>query len=104
MASGGISPLLVARHSWIWELAYWPGSPELAFHGRPPRRTKAMSTFPLPFIQKEPWHNRPGGPGVHFGAQRNYTDQKTQQTVVVIHGACDLLAPFNTPIYAIEDG
>jgi murein DD-endopeptidase MepM/ murein hydrolase activator NlpD len=63
-----------------------------------------MSTFPLPFIPTETWHKRPGGPGTHFGAPRNYTDQKTGKNAVLIHGACDLVAPVNTPIYAIEDG
>lgn len=48
--------------------------------------------FPLSFIPKESWHERPRC----FGAPRSGTTR--------LHGACDLYGPLGTPVYAIEGG
>jgi murein DD-endopeptidase MepM/ murein hydrolase activator NlpD len=48
--------------------------------------------FPLTFIPKESWHERPR----HFGAPRSNGARK--------HAGCDLYAPPGTPVRAVADG
>jgi murein DD-endopeptidase MepM/ murein hydrolase activator NlpD len=63
-----------------------------------------MATFPLPFLPKGTWHYEKGGLTGYFGAPRSWTEPDTGKLRNLIHGACDLLAPAGTPIYAVEDG
>jgi murein DD-endopeptidase MepM/ murein hydrolase activator NlpD len=52
-----------------------------------------MPTFPLPFRPKEDYH--PSGKHKrYYGAKRDGR----------LHAACDLIAPEDTQIYAVEDG
>jgi len=53
---------------------------------------KPMPTFPLPFRPKDDYHKG----GLRFGAGRNHGHRA--------HAACDLIAPPETEIYAVEDG
>jgi len=48
--------------------------------------------FPLTFIPRDSWHERPR----HFGAPRDGGRRK--------HAGCDLYAPVGTPVFAVADG
>ncbi len=48
--------------------------------------------FPLSFVPKKSWHERPRS----FGAPRNNGKRK--------HAGCDLYAPPGTPVFAVADG
>jgi murein DD-endopeptidase MepM/ murein hydrolase activator NlpD len=60
----------------------------------PPALTAGV--FPLPIIPTTPWHNVPTSKATHFGAPRD--------APYPTHGACDLLAPAGTEVYAVADG
>ena len=53
-----------------------------------------MSTFPLAIAPSVTWHENPTN--THFGAPRD--------SPFPYHGACDLVAPAGTKVYAVRDG
>jgi len=63
----------------------------------------ADGVFPLHVIPSIPWQNVPGSRNTHFGAPRTEINPQTN-TPYPTHGACDLIAPEDTPVYAVADG
>jgi murein DD-endopeptidase MepM/ murein hydrolase activator NlpD len=63
----------------------------------------AKTCFPLPFVPATPWSNTVGSKNTHFGAPRSQINPKTGKAYPT-HGACDLIAPANTPVYAVARG
>jgi murein DD-endopeptidase MepM/ murein hydrolase activator NlpD len=63
----------------------------------------SQGVFPLPAIPSIPWQNVPGSRNAHFGAPRTEINPKTGKPYPT-HGACDLIATHDTPIYAVADG
>jgi murein DD-endopeptidase MepM/ murein hydrolase activator NlpD len=61
------------------------------------------TAFPLPFVPNTPWQNVAGSKNTHFGAPRSEVNAKTGKQYP-IHGACDLIAPANTPVFAVARG
>jgi murein DD-endopeptidase MepM/ murein hydrolase activator NlpD len=55
-----------------------------------------MPTFPLPVLPSAPWRNLKKSRNAHFGAPRN--------AGFPVHAACDLIAPPNTPVLAVDEG
>jgi murein DD-endopeptidase MepM/ murein hydrolase activator NlpD len=54
-----------------------------------------LGTFPIGIRPDAPWRHLANSRNAHFGAGR---------VGYPIHGACDLLAPANTEVYAVADG
>jgi murein DD-endopeptidase MepM/ murein hydrolase activator NlpD len=59
--------------------------------------------FPLPTIPSVPWRNVKGSRATYFGAPRTEINPKTGKPYPP-HGACDLIAPANTPVLAVARG